>query len=537
MSYNNEVNMKNTLIKSLLVLSMVYCSASYSAITFEVKPSSTNVNNNNKKPQQKSNNNKNTIYFKYNKDNKDLNDVSKNDKNKSNANKRKQKDNSNTVDINTLKFKISGYATFCGAGVANNNVYYDGSNAPESIKITQGVNEKSIIKSDAQTKVDKDGVDLIAGEAAIKFNADGETDNFKYGALLEIQAEKEDIDIDKAIGYVQNDQAGKFRFGNFKGTDNDFVFSGQKLLLANFGIDGIITSQLDYATGCLNPRAPIGFANKATKFDYCSPDLAGFKFGFSYTPDAKHVGHDKRDRTIGSKSAGNNKIYAKGNGEEEAPCGRHNIALGIQYGKDFGNGWKVRSGFVFITERTQDITTNCYSGEINSNTKPEPKKIKLNNAQSWIASLEVTYNNLTIAGGYYNSGKSRLPRAEEYTKDEGQTTVIIPAFMCDKDGDAGYAWNIGAKLKITDKFALTGVYHSTSRKITKTEKATAKVFTMAVDYDINDNFALFGEMDILNSQSSPYACTIYNLNHKEDAKDALLSTHSLIVSAGMTISF
>ncbi len=536
MPCNNDVNMQNTLIKSFLAVFILVCNASYSAITFEVKPGNANVKTQNKKQQQKGNNNKNTIFFKYNKDNKDLNDVNKNDKNKFNANKTKQKDDSNTVDVNTFKFKISGYATFCGAGVANNNVYYDGSNVPESIKIEQAPNEKSIVKYDAKTKADKDGLDLIAGEAAIKFNADGETDTFKYGALLEVQAEKEDIDIDKAIGYVENDQFGKVRFGNFKGTDNDFVFSGQKLLLANFGIDGIITSQLDYATGCLNPRFPIGFANKQTKFDYCSPDFAGFKVGFSYTPDAKHVGHAKRDRTIGDKSAGNNNLYAKGNGEEEKPCGHHNIAVGIQYGNDFGNGWKIRSGLVFITERTQDITTNCYSGEINSETKPESKKIKLNNVQSWIASLEITYNKLTIAGGYYNSGKSRLPRAEEYTNDD-KTTIIIPAFMCDKDGDAGYAWNIGAKLKITDKFALTGVYHNTSRKITKTEKARAQVFTIAADYEINKNFALFGEIDVLNSKSSPYACTLYNLNQKEKAKNALMITNSLLFSAGMKISF
>ena len=109
--------------------------------------------------------------------------------------------------------------------------------------------------------------------------------------------------------------------------------------------------------------------------------------------------------------------------------------------------------------------------------------------------------------------------------------------MCDKDGDAGYAWNIGAKLKITDKFALTGVYHNTSRKITKTEKARAQVFTIAADYEINKNFALFGEIDVLNSKSSPYACTLYNLNQKEKAKNALMITNSLLFSAGMKISF
>ncbi|MBR1944229.1 MAG: porin [Alphaproteobacteria bacterium] len=446
--------------------------------------------------------------------------------NKKNTNNKK-KDNNTLIDIGAIKLKVSGYATFGGAAAFSNNEYYDGTNACSSIKTEQ--------KSTSQTKEDKDGLDLVNGEAAVKFKADGKLDNgFDYGALIEIQAEKGDIDIDKAFLTLNQEKFGTLKGGNFKGVDNDYFFSGQQLLEANFGIDGIITSQLNYATGCINPRGPIAFSNKSTKIAYYTPSFGGLQLGVSYTPDTKHFGHDKRDRTIGTKSTGNNTIFQKGDDDKEKPCGINNVAVGIKYDNDFGNGFKLKTGVVFITENTRDITTTCYTGDITSESKSTQETIKLNNAKSWMASLCLTFNKLSIAGGYYNSGKSRLPMTDEYTTKDGKSR-IFPAFMIDKDGDAGHAWNVGIKYEFTDKFSMVGVYHNASRNITKGKTANAQVFTIGADYNINKYFKIFGEIDILNSQSLPYSCSMYNLNRKE--KDAIIKTKSTLFSAGMTVSF
>lgn len=523
--------MKNILIKNLLILSVICYSNLYAEVIFEIKPNKPIIKQNNTKSDNRKR--KESLYDQYIRAQQQAKGVHKEDYTEEKTPAPKFDRDKIARDRNkpipdTLKLTISGYATFCGVAVNNNNKYYDGEKAPEFIKTNQ--------KSDATTKMDKEGLDLVAGEAAIKFKADGEWNSWtRYGALLEINAEKSDIDIDKAFGYIESDIFGNLTLGNFKAIDNDYVFSGQNLLLANFGIDGIVTSQVDYATGCLTPRYPIGFSSKSTKIAYYSPLWNGLQFGLSYTPDTKHVGHDKRDRTIGDKSQGNNNLYIKGDGEKEKPCGLHNIALGIKYDNDFGNGWKIRTGFVYITEKTQDITTNVYYGDITADSKPESKKIKLNNVSSWIASLEVSYNNFSIAGGFYRSGKSRLPKASEFTQD-GQK-VTIPAFMVDKDGDAGYAWNIGAKWRFTDRLEFTGVYHNASRKLTKSEKAKVKAFTFAIDYKISDHFSLFAEADWIKGKSSPFACSLYNLNHKKDEKDALLEVNSWVFSAGMTVKF
>lgn len=511
--------MKNILIKNLLVLSIITCSASYSAVTFKVKPSSTNAKIPGKQSQNRNNISRNAIYSNYKKDNE-----KDNKKNEENTDK---KDNNTIVDPNTVKLTISGSASFSGAAATSKNEYYDG-NKPCSL-ISNDNNQKST----ALTKNDRDGLEFVAGEAELDFKVSGKmSDDTECGAVIVINAEKGDIDIDKMyLQLINNRRFGTFKCGNLKGADDSYIFSGQQLLEANFGIDGIITSQLDYATGAVNPRGPIGFSNKATKIFYSTPDFAGFTLGISYTPDTRHVGHDNRNK--GSKAFGNNALYAGGDDDKEKPYGIHNVALGIKYDKDFGNGFKVRGAFVFVNENTQDITTTCYTGSITKDSKPTSEKIKLNNANSWMASLELTYNQFTIAAGYYRSGKSRLPKAEEFNKD-GQIR-LFPAFMVDKDGNSGHAWNIGAKWNVNDKFALTGVYHNASRKITKNEKATAKVLTLAAEYKFNKNFKLFGEVDLLRSTSSSYACSLYNLNRKE--KNAIMKTNSALFSVGMTLSF
>ena len=277
--------MKNILIKNLLVLSVVCCNVSHSALTFEIKPTKTDVKIPGKQPQRNNNINRNGIYSQYNKE-------------KKIDNSNKEKDNNTILESNAIKLTVSGSASFSGAAATANSVYYDGTKPCSAIKTDQ--------KSTSLTKNDKDGLEFVAGEAEVDFKANGQLeDGTKYGATIVINAEKGDIDIDKMYVQIGNDDKyGTIKCGNLKGADDSYIFSGQQLLEANYGIDGIITSQLDYATGALNPRGPIGFSNKATKIFYTTPTFAGFTIGFSYTPDTRHVGHDSRNK--GSKAFNSN---------------------------------------------------------------------------------------------------------------------------------------------------------------------------------------------------------------------------------------
>ena len=211
--------MKNILIKSVLAVTAICSAVSYSAFNPILTSGATGAKLSNAKQSAgnasnkvSNSSNKNAIFVKYNKADKDLQDVAKEKKKKA---KQKDNDGKTIVDLDAFKFKISGYATFCGAVAGIKNTYYDGTNIPKELNIQQeeneanGENKKNIVKFDNKTTKDKDGLDLVAGEAGIKFKADGELENnTRYGALLEIQAEKDDIDIDKAFGYFGGDQFG-----------------------------------------------------------------------------------------------------------------------------------------------------------------------------------------------------------------------------------------------------------------------------------------------------------------------------------------
>ena len=516
--------MKNVLIKSFLLLSITCCCTAYSALTFEVKPSKGTIKLQKKNQQINNSADKNVMYLKSKNVNKDLKDI-KNSNNKDEDKSKKQTDNNTILESDSIKLTISGQAAVSAAGTTSKNTYYNGEKPCSSIKTDQ--------KSKGKTKLDGDGVDLVAGEAELDFDVKGKLNNGnEYGASIVINAEKSDIDIDKMYVYLKNEcYWGHVICGNLKGPDDKYVFSGQKLLEANFGVDGIINSHLEYATAVLKPRGPVGFSNKATKLVYYSPTFAGFQLGFSYTPDTRHVGHEGRNQ--GSTSLGKNQLYEPEGTTSDKLYGLHNVAAGIKYDKDFGNGFKLKAGFVFVNERTQALETECYTGDITEESKPETKTIQLNNANDWIASLSVTYKKLTLAFGYYRAGKSRLPKLDEYENNR-----MFPTFMVDKDGDSGHAWNIGVKYELTDNWSVTAVFHDASRKTTADEKATAKVLTLATDYKINKNFKVFAEIDVSDSKSSPYACSIYNLLKKEDKnKTAIIQNKSLLFSTGIELKF
>lgn len=450
----------------------------------------------------------------------------------------------------TLDF--NGYASFFPVMGCSSITYYDGSNKPDVFAETLD------LKSDSKTKFDKSGLglDFEAGlNAVANVNL---SKNLKAGASLELQVVKDDFEVDKAYLYLDYSKFAKILLGNTKGPDSTFDVGGQSLIGGAGGINGSILSNIDYATGVFIPRAVVGNSNKASKIFISTREFGGFKFGISFTPDTSLHGHNVRDKNNGDSSNGNNAgCFRKGKDENERPSGTSNLALGVRYEKNITPDLTVRASAAFVTESTRKFKTTVFEvkkldankdgkffdnpvyadSEINeeasSEYKPGSKEIELNNAKSFQCSVGVTYKNLTIAGGYLNSGKSRLPKESAYKSDAGKT-VLIPAFMCDEHGNAGRAWNMGARYD-WNKWAFACVYHNTTRQITKNEHTKGHIFSFTVDYLYKPGFKIFAGVDYVNSTSSPYACTLYNLNVK--SKNAISKQSGFLFLAGFTIQF
>lgn len=425
------------------------------------------------------------------------------------------------------EFDITGYASFYPLYANPTLTYYDGSDQLSYIQPS--------MKSSAKTKMDREGLGFFAGEAGVNFSAKGKLHNdWQYGANIEVQAVKSDIDIDKMYLTLESPRFGKVFLGNQKGPDSIYNVGGQSLIGGCHGIDGAILSNLDYATGVPTARAFVGNGNKPTKIVYYTPEFHGVQLGVGFTPDTKHHGHDVRDHKSGDSSNGNNPgMFRKGKDDKERPSGRNNFSIGLRYENKVTNDLTLKGAIVFVTESTQKVKTSVYTGEIKEDTKSNMSEIDLNDAKSWQFSLSATYKNVTIAGGFFDSGKSRLPKKSAY-KSASKEIITIPAFMCNEDGTAGRAWNIGARID-WKKWAFAGVYHNTSRNITKNDKTRGHVLTLTADYLLKPGFKIFTEFDYMTSKSCAYACNLYNINI--DEKNAVMHQKGWLITGGITIQF
>ncbi|MDR1476397.1 MAG: porin [Holosporales bacterium] len=443
------------------------------------------------------------------------------------------------------EFDIFGSAAVHFGHTSPDMTYYDGKNAPKQIKTNQ--------KSGDESSKDSSKPMMCAGEAEVNFSAKGTLSNgWRYGAFLSLDAMKNDTGIDKAYISFERDNFGTIHAGNVRGPESNFMCGGQQLVGALFGADGAYPSDLDYATGVINPVYVLGFSNKATKIAYYTPIINGFQAGVSMTPDTKHVGHDAKDSGSGDSGLGNNPgLFIKGDKDKERPSGRNNFSIGLRHTHDFLNGWSTAFGTAFLMEDSKPIETNCYIGDVIDKkdaigtegqpgyeaaieaSAPVPRRLRLRNAKAFYVSGTVSYKGWSVGAGYINNGKSRLPKTEEFTTPDGKS-VIPGGFLVAKDGNAGQVWNLGASYT-TGRWTFAGVYNRMSRKVTEGQRTAGNIYTFAVEYLACPGLKFFGEIDQISTHSCDYACAVYNLVHEK--KNAIKKQSATFIAVGAKVSF
>lgn len=431
------------------------------------------------------------------------------------------------------ELSISGVATVSLNHTSGDVEYYDGKNQPDQIKSDQ--------KSTAESSKDSSKIRLVGGCTDIAFAAKGTLPNdWIYGAVIALDAERGNTGVDKMYIYTERDNVGTFQAGNVRGADALFIYDGQRLMGGLCGADGSYPYDLDYATGVISPCYVIGFSNKATKVSYFTPTVRGFQAGVSVTPDTKHIGTTAKDSGSGDTAQGNDAgLFVKGDQDKERPSGRNSIAFGLGHTWDFNNGWKSAFGAVYVMEDSRPVETNCYVGDVIAEkaavpgSAPEVRKIKIRNARAFHLSGTVTYKDWSIAAGYINNGKSRLPVDEAYTADGG-ASVIPGGFLVAKGGDAGSAWNIGTKY-VFGQWTFASVFHRTARNVTSDQSAKGVIVSFSAEYQVCPGFKVFGEVDNIVTHTCDYACAVYNLVHEK--KEAIKKQRAFFVAVGAKVTF
>ena len=106
--------------------------------------------------------------------------------------------------------------------------------------------------------------------------------------------------------------------------------------------------------------------------------------------------------------------------------------------------------------------------------------------------------------------------------------------MSNSEGTAGQSFNAGVRYD-WKKWAFAIVGHRASRKVTKDQKAISHILSFTVDWLVRPGLKVFTEIDYIKSKSCPYACSLYNLNHK--AKDAVMDQSGTMFTIGAKILF
>ncbi len=146
---------------------------------------------------------------------------------------------------------------------------------------------------------------FFRNDTQLNFTAAGSTENFDYGAVIEVEADsgadKNNINSSGGDGkfaylYLENDSTGRFEAGSNVGASDTLEVDAAKVARGTGGIDGDWKYNVNVggtlpitAVYIADPDLPTAdedtVAGRANKVTYYSPRFSGAQFGVSFTPD------------------------------------------------------------------------------------------------------------------------------------------------------------------------------------------------------------------------------------------------------------
>lgn len=419
------------------------------------------------------------------------------------------------------KLSIDGEAaaSFCASNT--HNTY-----RTKEVKDNLTADENDRIKSDKDTNNPR----IASGEAKINFKVAGIAPNdWIYNARFQLYAMRDDTNIDKMYVDIGRWNFGTLYVGSLKGPEDTFQFGAQQLVGGTTCLDGVVCADMDFATGVIQPIALIGNSGKASKIFYVTPEYNGFQAGIAYTPDTAHFGHNYKNRRAGAYGAGNDSgVYEKVDGvAKEKPSGTNNLSIGFRHIKEWNHDWTTMFGAAAIFEKGKKIRTTRYY--VNSDvTDPYTKNgylagstgdtlTEMRNSSAFLISGSIKYKKFTLGLTYMDNGKSRLPKDSAYdltdaekTAHAAAKTVNLGGFISTKYANAGKVFNVAGRYELDDKWALSGIWYHTKRKVTQNGNARMNAFGLTADYRFAKGLLFYGEIDYVRSKADKSVCDLYN---------------------------
>ncbi|GHU13745.1 hypothetical protein FACS189449_09490 [Alphaproteobacteria bacterium] len=227
---------------------------------------------------------------------------------------------------------------------------------------------------------------------------------------------------------------------------------------------------------------------RAAKIVYLSPNISGFTFGLSFTPDSRDTAlfktlHPKPGSTEISDERANfpgmRTAYSK-----------NIITAGVAY--EFGKS----DGF------NAKIAAAMWIGKGKSGISDDKK---VSNVRAYNIGATIGYEKFKLSLGYTDCGKSlrsqRYATADITTFDESKKYTFGDHEVGLKPGaDAGKIYSIGAAYAF-DKLTFSAAYFKSIVKFSDTEKSNADIVTLATEYEVNKTISLYAEYDHISTST------------------------------------
>ncbi len=342
------------------------------------------------------------------------------------------------------------------------------------------------------------------------------------------------------IQFTHND-LGAIQFGAVKGIDDSMAKHAYTLIGGSAGLDGSAPGYFNFSEGVYDGVHMIGTPDIATKINWVSPSVSGFKVGISYTPNTSHVGNLGRDNSVNQSedSIGNTTaIYPD---KKVSPYGLNNMVYGIVYEKTWGEclvglsalAIKENSRFVFNKDVAYDKTA--------TKTLPATKKIyKTQRSTAYQLSGSLQVRAWEFAGSWMDNGKARLMTSgilelldTEDSKYRGSYTSR-DAYL----GTSGISWNAGTRYTFGAYQAAVG-YFQTDRKTDAIRSASLKTITTTLDFKAAEGLTFFGEVDYIRTKTNDRAISEAQAYYdaEKNAKVAVKNNSGTVVIIGTKVSF
>lgn len=312
-------------------------------------------------------------------------------------------------------------------------------------------------------------------------------DDYGWGLVIGTKAQSGIIKqgsaiVDSSYLYLEGDKLGKLKFGYTNSAADTFSICYASALTGCAGADGAnFSSFIGQTSGTIIGTGFDKDDGKCLKVVWLSPMISGWSCGLSYSRNSRdgHLFKEKRNKTEKDYSPTQN--FA-----DQSGYMMDNFTGGISY--EYGD----------LNDFNCKVALAGWFGRGMADLK------KVRHIRGYNLGAILGYKEFKLALGYTDNAKSMLSA----NLPEPGTTALGAT----KGANNGKVYNIGLGYNDGKWEFSTGYFYSV-KKFTPNDKATAKIATVAAQYNVNKTFSVYVEYDNIRMKTTD---RIYNTELDSD---------------------